>query len=64
MSLASLKDSLPSPVILDGIFCLLRIISSCNCNAVGVQKARKTAGRFNLPIIGVHHMEAHTPVAR
>ncbi|GMY09340.1 probable tRNA N6-adenosine threonylcarbamoyltransferase, mitochondrial, partial [Fagus crenata] len=34
------------------------------CLRVGVQKARKTAGRFNLPIIGVHHVEAHTPVAR
>ncbi|KAM4069718.1 hypothetical protein ACB094_12G110600 [Castanea mollissima] len=34
------------------------------CLRVGVQKARKTAGSFNLPIIGVHHMEAHALVAR
>ncbi|KAE7997093.1 hypothetical protein FH972_001759 [Carpinus fangiana] len=34
------------------------------CLRVGVRKARKTAGRFNLPIIGVHHMEAHALVAR
>ncbi|GLT39548.1 hypothetical protein SLA2020_137320 [Shorea laevis] len=34
------------------------------CLRVGVQKARKVAGRFNLPIISVHHMEAHTLVAR
>lgn len=33
-------------------------------NAVGVQKARKIAGQFNLPIVGVHHMEAHALVAR
>lgn len=31
---------------------------------VGVQKARKIAGKFNLPIVGVHHMEAHALVAR
>lgn len=31
---------------------------------VGVQKARKIAGIFNLPIVGVHHMEAHALVAR
>ncbi|CAL5381519.1 unnamed protein product [Camellia sinensis] len=31
---------------------------------VGVQKARKIAGTFNLPIVGVHHMEAHALVAR
>lgn len=35
-----------------------------NWNVVGVQKARKIAGRFNLPIVGVHHMEAHALVAR
>ncbi|GAY41965.1 hypothetical protein CUMW_063350 [Citrus unshiu] len=29
------------------------------CLRVGVQKARKIAGQFNLPIVGVHHMEAH-----
>ncbi|XP_015888677.3 probable tRNA N6-adenosine threonylcarbamoyltransferase, mitochondrial [Ziziphus jujuba] len=34
------------------------------CLRVGVRKARKIAGRFNLPIVGVHHMEAHTLVAR
>ncbi|KAG2729676.1 hypothetical protein I3843_01G256200 [Carya illinoinensis] len=34
------------------------------CLRVGVRKARKTAGSFNLPIIGVHHMEAHALVAR
>ncbi|KAF3439999.1 hypothetical protein FNV43_RR18277 [Rhamnella rubrinervis] len=34
------------------------------CLRVGVRKARKIAGSFNLPIIGVHHMEAHTLVAR
>lgn len=33
-------------------------------NAVGVQKARRIAGGFNLPIIGIHHMEAHALVAR
>ncbi|MQM04349.1 hypothetical protein Taro_037141 [Colocasia esculenta] len=33
------------------------------CLRVGVQKARKIAGHFNLPIIGVHHMEAHALVA-
>lgn len=35
-----------------------------NSKAVGVQKARKIAGHFNLPIVGVHHMEAHALVAR
>eukprot|EP00262_Sarcandra_glabra_P020625 TRINITY_DN8327_c0_g1_i1.p1 TRINITY_DN8327_c0_g1~~TRINITY_DN8327_c0_g1_i1.p1 ORF type:complete len:473 (+),score=84.38 TRINITY_DN8327_c0_g1_i1:52-1470(+) len=34
------------------------------CLRVGVRKARKTAGEFNLPIVGVHHMEAHALVAR
>ncbi|XP_024636954.1 probable tRNA N6-adenosine threonylcarbamoyltransferase, mitochondrial isoform X2 [Medicago truncatula] len=34
------------------------------CLRVGVQKARRIAGGFNLPIIGVHHMEAHALVAR
>ncbi|CAK9186539.1 unnamed protein product [Ilex paraguariensis] len=34
------------------------------CLRVGVQKARKIAGGFNLPIVGVHHMEAHALVAR
>ncbi|KAK2650574.1 hypothetical protein Ddye_018063 [Dipteronia dyeriana] len=34
------------------------------CLRVGVQKARKIASCFNLPIIGVHHMEAHAVVAR
>lgn len=34
------------------------------CLRVGVRKARKIAGSFNLPIIGVHHMEAHALVAR
>ncbi|XP_071936065.1 probable tRNA N6-adenosine threonylcarbamoyltransferase, mitochondrial isoform X2 [Coffea arabica] len=34
------------------------------CLRVGVQKARKIAGRLNLPIVGVHHMEAHALVAR
>ncbi|XP_057500408.1 probable tRNA N6-adenosine threonylcarbamoyltransferase, mitochondrial isoform X2 [Actinidia eriantha] len=34
------------------------------CLRVGVQKARKIAGTFNLPIIGIHHMEAHALVAR
>ncbi|KAK8944389.1 hypothetical protein KSP39_PZI007822 [Platanthera zijinensis] len=34
------------------------------CLRVGVTKARSIAGRFNLPFIGVHHMEAHTLVAR
>lgn len=29
-----------------------------------MQKARKIAGQFNLPIVGVHHMEAHALVAR
>ncbi|GMI75841.1 glycoprotease 1 [Hibiscus trionum] len=34
------------------------------CLRVGVQKARRVAGNFNLPIISVHHMEAHALVAR
>ncbi|XP_061997953.1 probable tRNA N6-adenosine threonylcarbamoyltransferase, mitochondrial isoform X2 [Rosa rugosa] len=34
------------------------------CLRVGVRKARKIAGTFSLPIIGVHHMEAHALVAR
>ncbi|KAL9430007.1 hypothetical protein AB3S75_025398 [Citrus x aurantiifolia] len=34
------------------------------CLRVGVQKARKIAGQFNVPIVGVHHMEAHALVAR
>ncbi|KMT00068.1 hypothetical protein BVRB_1g018950 [Beta vulgaris subsp. vulgaris] len=34
------------------------------CLRVGVRKAREIAGSFQLPIIGVHHMEAHTIVAR
>ncbi|XP_034708529.1 probable tRNA N6-adenosine threonylcarbamoyltransferase, mitochondrial isoform X1 [Vitis riparia] len=34
------------------------------CLRVGVQKARKIAGSHNLPIVGVHHMEAHALVAR
>ncbi|XP_020596911.1 probable tRNA N6-adenosine threonylcarbamoyltransferase, mitochondrial isoform X2 [Phalaenopsis equestris] len=34
------------------------------CLRVGVTKARRVAGRFNLPIVGVHHMEAHALVAR
>ena len=33
-------------------------------NTVGVHKARRVAGAFNLPIVGVHHMEAHALVAR
>jgi len=35
-----------------------------NLNVVGVRKAREIAGEFQLPIVGVHHMEAHTLVAR
>ncbi|KAI3906001.1 hypothetical protein MKW98_016397 [Papaver atlanticum] len=34
------------------------------CLRVGVQKARRIAGKFSLPIVGVHHMEAHALVAR
>ncbi|KAL1331314.1 hypothetical protein HN51_048581 [Arachis hypogaea] len=34
------------------------------CLRVGVQKARQIAGSFKLPIIGIHHMEAHALVAR
>lgn len=34
------------------------------CLRVGVQKARKIAGSYTLPIVGVHHMEAHALVAR
>lgn len=34
------------------------------CLRVGVQKARKIAGSYNLPMVGVHHMEAHALVAR
>ncbi|XP_057807379.1 probable tRNA N6-adenosine threonylcarbamoyltransferase, mitochondrial isoform X3 [Salvia miltiorrhiza] len=33
------------------------------CLRVGVRKARKLAGAYTLPIIGVHHMEAHALVA-
>lgn len=31
---------------------------------VGVHKARKIAKEFGLPIVGVHHMEAHALVSR
>ncbi|XP_026659130.2 probable tRNA N6-adenosine threonylcarbamoyltransferase, mitochondrial isoform X3 [Phoenix dactylifera] len=34
------------------------------CLRVGVCKARRIAGNFSLPIIGIHHMEAHALVAR
>ncbi|KAL8140218.1 hypothetical protein V2J09_006239 [Rumex salicifolius] len=34
------------------------------CLRVGVRKARQIAGEFQLPIVGVHHMEAHALVAR
>ncbi|XP_020883227.1 probable tRNA N6-adenosine threonylcarbamoyltransferase, mitochondrial isoform X2 [Arabidopsis lyrata subsp. lyrata] len=34
------------------------------CLRVGVRKARSVAGNFSLPIVGVHHMEAHALVAR
>ncbi|KAM0945478.1 putative N(6)-L-threonylcarbamoyladenine synthase [Dioscorea sansibarensis] len=34
------------------------------CLRVGVCKARRIAGMQNLPIIGIHHMEAHALVAR
>ncbi|KAG8391648.1 hypothetical protein BUALT_Bualt01G0209200 [Buddleja alternifolia] len=34
------------------------------CLRVGVRKARKLAGTYALPIVGVHHMEAHALVAR
>ncbi|GAB4861896.1 glutamated carboxypeptidase [Ancistrocladus abbreviatus] len=34
------------------------------CLRVGVRKAREIAGNFQLPIVGVHHMEAHALVAR
>lgn len=34
------------------------------CLRVGVQKARKLAGSYSLPIVNVHHMEAHALVAR
>ncbi|VVB03440.1 unnamed protein product [Arabis nemorensis] len=34
------------------------------CLRVGVRKARRLAGGFHLPIVGVHHMEAHALVAR
>ncbi|CAI9786012.1 unnamed protein product [Fraxinus pennsylvanica] len=34
------------------------------CLRVGVKKARKLAGTYALPIVGVHHMEAHALVAR
>ncbi|XP_050236642.1 probable tRNA N6-adenosine threonylcarbamoyltransferase, mitochondrial [Mercurialis annua] len=34
------------------------------CLRVGVRKARKLAGTFGLPIVGIHHMEAHALVAR
>ncbi|XP_024988053.1 probable tRNA N6-adenosine threonylcarbamoyltransferase, mitochondrial isoform X2 [Cynara cardunculus var. scolymus] len=34
------------------------------CLRVGVQKARKIAASYQLPIVGVHHMEAHALIAR
>lgn len=34
------------------------------CLRVGVRKARLIAGKHNLPMVGVHHMEAHALVAR
>lgn len=34
------------------------------CLRVGVSKARRIARKFSLPIIGIHHMEAHALVAR
>ncbi|KAK1395335.1 putative tRNA N6-adenosine threonylcarbamoyltransferase, mitochondrial [Heracleum sosnowskyi] len=34
------------------------------CLRVGVQKARQLAGSYSLPIVNVHHMEAHALVAR
>ncbi|XP_074357962.1 putative tRNA N6-adenosine threonylcarbamoyltransferase, mitochondrial [Apium graveolens] len=34
------------------------------CLRVGVQKARKLAASYSLPIVNVHHMEAHALVAR
>uniref|UniRef100_A0A0D9UZZ1 Glycoprotease 1 n=1 Tax=Leersia perrieri TaxID=77586 RepID=A0A0D9UZZ1_9ORYZ len=34
------------------------------CLRVGVHKARKIAKEFRLPIVGVHHMEAHALVSR
>ncbi|KAH9318425.1 hypothetical protein KI387_020194, partial [Taxus chinensis] len=34
------------------------------CLRVGVRKARIIAGEYSLPIVGVHHMEAHALVAR
>ncbi|KAG6505169.1 hypothetical protein ZIOFF_037522 [Zingiber officinale] len=37
---------------------------SVTIGPVGVQKARRIAGQFSLPIVGVHHMEAHALVAR
>ena len=35
-----------------------------NAVVVGVQKARKIAASYQLPIVGVHHMEAHALIAR
>ncbi|KAJ0964151.1 hypothetical protein J5N97_029273 [Dioscorea zingiberensis] len=34
------------------------------CLRVGVCKARRIAGMHSLPIVGIHHMEAHALVAR
>jgi len=34
------------------------------CLRVGVRKARILAGKHNLPMVGIHHMEAHALVAR
>lgn len=45
---------------LDSSVCLLCIL----LYVVGVQKARRIAGAHGLPIVGVHHMEAHALVAR
>ncbi|GLJ11384.1 hypothetical protein SUGI_0155080 [Cryptomeria japonica] len=34
------------------------------CLRIGVRKARTIAGKYSLPMVGVHHMEAHALVAR
>lgn len=34
------------------------------CRQVGVQKARELAAHNQLPIVAVHHMEAHALIAR
>ncbi|KAL0429030.1 UNVERIFIED_CONTAM: putative tRNA N6-adenosine threonylcarbamoyltransferase, mitochondrial [Sesamum radiatum] len=44
--------------------CRILSIILVHGSKIGVRKARKVAGTYALPIVGVHHMEAHALVAR